>query len=110
MIARAAQADRGIVMRDGTDPTASAQHPFTWVILRGHLANATQRCISWVTDADWPISANGATSVLATVGLRTHIGGGNAIVAISKESMVADTQGFIVAGYYTMAVTTAGDI
>ena len=91
MIARAAQADRGIVMRDGTDPTASAQHPFTWVILRGHLANATQRCISWVTDADWPLSSNGTASMVTTVDSCTCVGIGNAIVAFQMVAIVAET-------------------
>jgi hypothetical protein len=67
MIARAADADRGVIVRDSADSVASTYDIFTGVIYLGFLANPLLQCKSRVTDADWPRCANATMSMLTTV-------------------------------------------
>jgi len=89
-IARAAKADGGIVMCNGTDTVAGAHDIFAWVACRGLLADTVLYSISFVADADCPSGTKCTAPAHATVNSRTWIRCGDALVAFSVVALVTD--------------------
>ena len=90
MIARSAQADRGIVMSNHANAVASTFDTITRVIYWGYLAHPLLHCVSRVADADCSVGTKRTTPMLTTVDHRTWIRGGDAIVAHPVVALVAD--------------------
>jgi len=94
MIARAAKADRGVVMSNNTSAVACTFHTIAGVVRWGHLANPLLHRVSRIADADMP----GGTKCAApntTVDIFACIIGGNAILPNAMEALVTYTQGLI---------------
>jgi hypothetical protein len=91
VIARATVADGGIIVCNDTGTVASTYHSFTRVVHYVFLANASLQGKSLVTDADWPLSSKGTSSMVTTVDSCTCVGIGNAIVAFQMVAIVAET-------------------
>mgnify|MGYP007069034683 CR=1 FL=1 len=91
MIARSAQADRGIVMSNHANAVAFTFDAITRVIYWGHLANATLHRVSRVAHADVPPNSKCATSMLATIDSHTCIWRRDAIVAFCMVALVTYT-------------------
>ncbi|OQC33192.1 MAG: hypothetical protein BWX66_02015 [Deltaproteobacteria bacterium ADurb.Bin058] len=111
LIARAAKADRGIVISDCTDTIASTFNILTRVPAgRGFLADATLQNKSIVTDAEGAIVAKSTTTMLTTVEIIAGIWHGNTFLAITLVALVTNTDGLIRGSQHANTMAAAGDI